>query len=72
MAVRGIRGATTVDADTAAAIGEATAELLLAMVERNRLDTEEIASVWFTTTPDLTASGPLSAILPTTFTEYCL
>jgi len=61
MAVRGIRGATTVDADTSAAIGEATAELLLAMVERNRLDVAEIASAWFTTTPDLTADFPAYA-----------
>lgn len=61
MAVRGIRGATTVDADIAGAIMEATRELLVAIVERNRIDTAEIASAIFTTTPDLSADFPAYA-----------
>ncbi len=61
MAVRGIRGATTADRNTVEAIDAATQELLLEMVKRNRLDTAEIASAWFTTTPDLDASFPAYA-----------
>lgn len=58
MAVRGIRGATTADENTSEAIARATRDLLRAMVERNALDTAEIASAWFTTTPDLIADFP--------------
>jgi chorismate mutase len=61
MAVRGIRGATTVSANTAEAICEATRELVVAMVDRNNLDVREIASAWFTTTPDLDAAFPAYA-----------
>jgi chorismate mutase len=31
------------------------------MIERNRLDSREIASAWFTTTPDLTSCFPAYA-----------
>ena len=58
MAVRGIRGATTVESNTAEAIAEATRELLKELVERNNLDLREIASAWFTTTADLDADFP--------------
>lgn len=61
MPVRGIRGATTVTANTSAAILEATTELLEALGRRNRLDLAEIASAWFTVTPDLTAEFPAFA-----------
>lgn len=61
MAVRGIRGATTAEANTSGALLEATHELLQVMVERNVLDTAEIASAWFTTTPDLNANFPAYA-----------
>ena len=58
MSVRGIRGATTVEVNTAEAIADATRELLQVITERNALDTAEIASAWFTATPDLTADFP--------------
>jgi chorismate mutase len=59
---RGIRGAVQVPADTAEAIDAATCELLLAMVERNRVDPSTIVAVWFTQTADLTAApAPASA-----------
>lgn len=61
MAVRGIRGAITAEANTAAAIHEATAALLTALIERNALAAEEIASAWFTVTPDLDATFPAYA-----------
>ena len=61
MPVRGIRGATTATANTADAIIEATEELLSELVHLNDLDPSEIASAFFTTTPDLTAEFPAHA-----------
>ncbi len=61
MLCRGIRGATTVAANTREAILEATRELLTAMTEANQIRPEDVASVFFTTTPDLTAEFPAVA-----------
>lgn len=58
MAVRGIRGATTTDEDSEAAIVDATVELLAQLADENRLTPGDIAAVWFTTTPDLTSEFP--------------
>ena len=59
--LRGIRGATTVDANTRADIIEATEELLAEMIVQNDIESSEVASVWFTTTPDLNAEFPAVA-----------
>lgn len=56
--VRGIRGATTVDANERSAIIDASRELVTHMLEANEVDTEEIASVIFTVTLDLDAEFP--------------
>ena len=61
MRCRGIRGATTVTANTPEAILEAATELLLAMVEVNGVDIEDAVSAFFTTTPDLNAEFPAVA-----------
>lgn len=61
MRCRGIRGATTVSANTRETILEATTELLLAMVKANDIQTDDVASVIFTTTPDLNAEFPAVA-----------
>lgn len=58
---RGIRGATTADANTAEAILSATRELLIELIRRNGIRQEDVASVIFTTTPDLTAEYPALA-----------
>jgi len=58
MLVRGIRGATTVEANTVEAILEATKELLAAMLKANETDVEYVASAFFTTTLDLNAEFP--------------
>lgn len=58
MRVRGIRGAVTVEADDAAAIVDATKRLLCAMIERNDVELDDIASVLFSLTPDLRAAFP--------------
>jgi len=60
-AVRGIRGATTVRANEAEAITEATAELLRGLRDLNGLRPEDIGYIWFTVTPDLDASFPADA-----------
>jgi chorismate mutase len=61
MMVRGIRGATTVRFNTSEAILEASKELLHAIVIANNVQREHIASVFFTTTPDLNAEYPAVA-----------
>ncbi len=61
MMCRGIRGATTVDENTREAILEATHELLTRLIEANDLKPEDIASVIFSTTPDLNAEYPALA-----------
>jgi chorismate mutase len=58
MMFRGVRGATTADANTAEAILTATRELLQEMIKVNGIEEEYVASVIFTTTPDLNAAFP--------------
>lgn len=60
--LRGIRGATTVERDEPELVLEATRELLITMLEANGiLDHEVIASIFFTTTPDLVSTFPAEA-----------
>lgn len=59
--LRGVRGAITVDANAPEVILAATAELLAAMIADNGIREEEVASVLFTTTPELTAAYPALA-----------
>lgn len=61
MHIRGIRGATTCNANTEEAILSATAELLQQMAEANGVESDEIAAIIFTATPDLTAAFPAEA-----------
>ena len=56
--VRALRGATTCAADRPEFISEATIELLEAIMERNDLGHDDVVSVVFTTTPDLTSAFP--------------
>lgn len=56
-----IRGATSVERDDPRHIYDATRELLETIVERNWLELDEIISVWFTVTPDLTSAFPALA-----------
>ncbi len=58
MPVRGVRGAITVEANTAEAIREATRTLLTEMVRANQIETDAIAAVIFTLTTDLNAAFP--------------
>ena len=61
MALRGVRGAITVKGNRPAEIISATKKLLKKIVTVNRLKTENIASVIFSTTPDLNAEFPALA-----------
>jgi chorismate mutase len=69
---RGIRGATTVDANTPEAILEATTELLTELVRANDFDVEDVASAFFTTTPDLNAEFPAVAARNLGWTDVAL
>jgi chorismate mutase len=59
--VHAVRGATQVDADDREQILEATAELVTEVMTRNTLTTDDVISVLFTATPDLTAEFPALA-----------
>ncbi len=61
MACRGIRGAITVEQNSAETILNATRTLLQQIVDANTLDPAEIASVILTATPDLDAVAPARA-----------
>ena len=60
-AVRALRGATTVDADTEEQIFERTITLLEAMLDRNGVDHDDLISVWFTATDDIHSMFPAEA-----------
>lgn len=59
--LQGIRGATTVDANDAQQILEATDELLRRLHEANDLAPDDIVSAMFTMTSDLNAAFPARA-----------
>jgi chorismate mutase len=59
--LRALRGATTVKANEAGAILEATEELMRAVMERNALSPEQMVSCIFTCTGDLDAEFPAVA-----------
>ncbi len=61
MSVRAIRGAIQVAADTREDVLEGSAELVTAVLERNNLSADDIISILFTATPDLTAEFPAYA-----------
>lgn len=63
MAVRGIRGATSVATDEKSEVLSATRELLVELLKANGLENEfdEIVSAIFTTTRDLTSAFPAEA-----------
>src|SRR5580765_6758184 len=59
--IAAVRGAVQVAANRADDIREATARLLIALLEANRLTPERIVSAVFTATPDLDADFPARA-----------
>lgn len=71
-AVRGIRGATTVTSNDREKILAGTRELLEQMVRLNAVDPADVASAWFTVTPDLDAEFPAFAAREIGWTEVPL
>lgn len=69
---RGIRGATTAVANTAEDILEVTDELMRTVIRLNDISPEHVASVIFTTTPDLNATFPALAAREIGWTEVPL
>jgi chorismate mutase len=61
MPCRGVRGATTADANTREDILRATRELLALMIRQNGIRAEDVASAIFSTTSDLDAEFPALA-----------
>ena len=61
MAVRAVRGAIQVDEDDRQQVLDATTELLQTVLDRNGLSQEDLISVLFTATPDLTSEFPAYA-----------
>ena len=70
--VRAIRGATQASANTAAAIGDATKELLLEMLKANAITSEDVISVIFTVSPDLNAAFPAGSARELGFSDVPL
>ena len=58
---RGVRGATTIEQNTQDQILSATQTLLTTMLTQNQIDSQDIASILFTTTADITAAYPAKA-----------
>lgn len=61
MAVRGVRGAIQVDSNDRDEILDATTELVREVLRRNDLAGDDLISILFTATPDLTAEFPAYA-----------
>ncbi len=61
MAVRAVRGAVQVDADERQLVLKATTELVTALFEANGFTAEDVISMIFTSTPDLTSEFPALA-----------
>ncbi len=70
MTVRGIRGAITVNTNSAEEIVSAAQILLGEIAERNEVAPDDIASVLLTTTEDLDAAFPARATRNLTGWEY--
>jgi chorismate mutase len=72
VAVRAVRGAIQVDVDDRDAILKGTTELITAVLARNDLTADDLISVVFTATPDLTAEFPAYAARLLGFTDVPL
>ncbi|MDJ0343167.1 chorismate mutase [Streptomyces sp. H10-C2] len=61
MAVRAVRGAVQLERDEAEHMRGQVSELLTALLDRNRLEVDDLISVIFTATPDLHSDFPAVA-----------
>jgi chorismate mutase len=60
--IRGIRGATTIEENSEKEILLATHELLNQMILHNQIDPDKVASVFISTTVDITEAFPAKAL----------
>ncbi|MBT2656395.1 chorismate mutase [Bacillus sp. ISL-18] len=60
--IRGVRGATTVTANSEEAIITATEELFAKLIEVNQIQPDSVASVLVSTTEDVNAAFPAKAL----------
>ncbi len=59
--VRALRGATTLDEDTAEQMDERVVELLRQMRDANGVEHDDLVSIVFTTTPDIRSKFPATS-----------
>jgi len=62
MAVRALRGATTVDTDSPDEVKKRAGELLVGLLERNDLVADDLISIILTATSDITSVAPAAGI----------
>ena len=72
MQCRGVRGAITVETNTAEDMLEATTELLQGLIAANDIRPEQVISAIFTTTTDLNATFPARAARDLGWTDVAL
>ena len=72
MAVRAVRGATTVENNDLEEILEATREMLNAIIEANDIRNEDVIDMIFTVTPDIDKVFPARAARQIGFTDIAL
>ena len=72
MAVRAVRGAIQVESNARQTILDGTTQLIQEVLERNELTRDDLISVIFTATPDLTAEFPAYAARQLGFTDVPL
>jgi chorismate mutase len=61
MSIRGIRGATTVEENSKDTILEETKNLINQILEKNTINKQDIASIFFSVTHDLDSTFPAAA-----------
>jgi chorismate mutase len=61
MTVRAIRGATTLENDSAEQVRERTQELVRELMDRNEVTADDFISIIFTATPDIRSLFPAKA-----------
>lgn len=62
MAVRALRGATTVEADSPEDVTNRTIELMTALLDTNEMTSEALISILFSATPDITSLAPATGL----------
>lgn len=72
MAVRALRGAITVDCDEVDEVKKRAGELLVGLLDRNELDADDLISIFFSTTADISSVAPAAGIRALGYTDVPL